>query len=470
MGNEPGRSRTIRIDSNLLNKIESEDPNASRDKAARKLREVVNSVGKLGQPGQDVRCVVSVSMLTEGWDANNVTHILGLRAFLSQLLCEQVVGRGLRRMNYTPDPDTGLLPEEYVDVYGIPFSVIPYKGKKSNAPPDTPVNHVRALPERAQYEIRYPNVEGYVYSLNRPFIKADILGMERLVIEPEETPTATFVRTSSAYTEGAIRGGGTGAFIEHNRQEYYSQNHIQQIEFAIARDVVADLVGEGPQAPVSGSAKMRGHARHQLFPQVLRLVHQYVETKVDWRNADRRELGLEKYVLRIKERLLQEIEPDDAYGESPLLPLLNRFKPIGSTKSVDFTTRRPVHATVRSHVDAVVLDSTWEQSAAFYLEQLAAKGETVLFYVRNDRPFLLIPYEFDGVSHNYEPDYVVRLANGITVLLEVKGFVSEESRAKHQAANRWCSAVNNWGQHGRWAAVECRDPAALPVQLRAILQ
>ena len=156
--NDKGRLWTIRIDSKRLEKIESEDPDATRDEAAKELREIVNTIGRLGKPGQDVRCVVSVAMLNEGWDANNVTHILGVRAFGSQLLCEQVVGRGLRRMNYTPDPQTELLPEEYVDVYGIPFSVIPYKGKPSRTPPDRPVNHVYAIPDRAAYELRFPNV------------------------------------------------------------------------------------------------------------------------------------------------------------------------------------------------------------------------------------------------------------------------------------------------------------------------
>jgi type III restriction enzyme len=101
---------------------------ARRD-IAEELRRIVSTVGKQGQPGEHVRCVVSVAMLNEGWDANNVTNILGIRAFGSQLLCEQVVGRGLRRMDYTPDPATGLLTEEYVDIYGVPFSLIPFKGR-----------------------------------------------------------------------------------------------------------------------------------------------------------------------------------------------------------------------------------------------------------------------------------------------------------------------------------------------------
>ena len=169
LSNDEGISRTLRIDSKKLAEAESEDPRKNKTQAAEDLRRVVATIGKPGQPGEQIRCVVSVAMLNEGWDANNVTHILGLRAFSSQLLCEQVVGRGLRRMNYTPDPETGLLTEEYVDVYGIPFSVIPFKGRptKKPEPIDKPKNHVRAMPERADFEIRFPVVEGYAFALKK---------------------------------------------------------------------------------------------------------------------------------------------------------------------------------------------------------------------------------------------------------------------------------------------------------------
>jgi len=403
--------------------------------------------------------VVSVAMLTEGWDANNVTHILGLRAFGSQLLCEQAVGRGLRRMNYTPDAQTELLPEEYVDVYGIPFSVIPYKGKPSQTPPDRPVNHVYALQERNALEIRFPNVEGYVYALRKPSIRADFTTLEKLFIEPEHTPTATFLRIITGHLEGGARGGGIGEYVEHNRQAYYALHHLQEIEFEIARLIVAALVGEGEQAPVRGSAKTRGMARHELFPQVLRIVRRYVAEKVDFRGQHQCELALEKYVHRIKERLLDAIVPNEQEGETPLLPILNRYKPIGSTADVDFTTKRNVHSTQRSQVNAVVLDSSWEQTAAFYLEQ---QTDHVFCYARNDRPFLLIPYEYEGVQHHYEPDYLLRLKNGGTLLLEMKGEEDDQDRAKHQAARRWITAVNHWGRLGRWDFTICRDPQRLP--------
>ncbi|MBI4317699.1 MAG: DEAD/DEAH box helicase family protein [Chloroflexi bacterium] len=457
--NDKGRLWTFRIDTKRLDKVESEDPDATRDEAAKELRNIVNTVGKPGKPGQDVRCVVSVAMLNEGWDANNVTHILGIRAFGSQLLCEQVVGRGLRRMNYTPDPQTELFPEEYVDVYGIPFSLIPYKGKPSKTPADRPTNHVYALPERAGFELRFPNVEGYVYALRKPSVKADFSRLERLSIEPQNTPTATFLRIVTDHLEGSAHGGGIGDFVEHNRQQYYAHHHVQQIEFEIARQTLAALVGEGMEAPVKGTARTRGLARHELFPQVLRIVRRYVVEKVDFKDVNPCELALEKYVRRIKERLLDAIVPDEEQGELPILPVLNRYKAIGATADVDFTTKRIVHSTERSHVNAVVLDSTWEQTAAFYLEQ---QRDRVVCYVRNDRPFLLVPYDYEGVQHHFEPDYLVKLKNGKSLVLEMKGEESDQDRAKHQAAKRWVTAVNNWGRLGVWDFVECRDPHTLP--------
>jgi type III restriction enzyme len=157
--NRKGAEVTLRIDSNLLAAAESEDPKATRKEAAEELRKIVSSVGRPGEAGAHIRCVVSVNMLSEGWDANNVTHILGLRAFRSQLLCEQVVGRGLRRMDYTPDPQTGLLTAEYVDIFGVPFSLIPFKGREpgKGAPPeDRPKHEVLALPERKAFVFDFP--------------------------------------------------------------------------------------------------------------------------------------------------------------------------------------------------------------------------------------------------------------------------------------------------------------------------
>lgn len=461
--NTPSVKRTIRIDTDLLSKAESEDPTQSRKDAAEALRRVVSTVGKRGEPGEHVRCVVSVAMLTEGWDANNVTHILGLRAFRSQLLCEQVVGRGLRRMDYEPDKETGLLTEEYVDVYGIPFTVIPFKGRPvdQKEPEDKPKNHVRAMPERAALEIRFPVVDGYAFALKKNMVKCDVGAMDPLVIEPNREPTATFLLPTVGYQEGTASQTAPFGYVQQDREQYYQHTHLQMIKFGIARLVVGRLLTDGGKSDAK-SRVMRLQSRHQLFPQVLRFVDEYVRRKVDFRDVDPRELGLEKYVSRMVGYLCDAIVPDEAEGEPPLMPVLNRYKPTGTSADVDFTTTRPCHGTQKSHVNQVVLDTkTWESSVAFRLEAC----EAVERYVRNDHLGLLIPYEFQGVDHTYEPDFIVRLRSGVSVLLEVKGFEDAQTTAKHHAARRWVSAVNNAKEHGEWRFHVCREPQVVEREL-----
>ncbi len=469
LSNSETVKRTLRIDSKMLAAAESEDPNRNRSQAAQDLRQIVATIGKPGHPGEQIRCVVSVAMLNEGWDANNVTHILGLRAFTSQLLCEQVVGRGLRRMSYTPDPETGLLTEEYVDVYGIPFSVIPFKGRATNArvPDDKPKNHVRALSDRKHLEIRFPIVEGYAFALEKNEIKADIESTEPLHIQPELNPTALYVKPSVGYETGAPTTSGPGVAERQDRQAYYDSIHLQAIKFQIAHRIVCKLVGDSQTAPDPKShPRLRWLSRHRLFPQVFKFVDAYVKTKVNFRGCDPRELGQEKYVAAIVERLMSAIQPDETKGEIPLLPILNRYAPIGTSADVDFLTSRPCTQAQRSHVNQVVLDTdTWERAATFRLEE----SEIVECYVRNDHLGLGIPYEHAGGSRFYEPDFIVNLRNGLRLVLEIKGFEPEQAQAKHTAAKRWVSAVNHWGELGRWEFFVCRDPQLLGQELEKLL-
>jgi type III restriction enzyme len=469
--NTPAEKRTIRIDTKLLAEAESEDPKKTRQTFAEELRRVVATVGKPGLPGEKVRCVVSVGMLTEGWDASNVTHVLGIRAFGSQLLCEQVVGRGLRRMDYMPDPQTGMLTEEYVDVYGIPFTVIPFKGRptKTGAPEDKPKNHVRALEERKAREMRFPVVEGYAFALRRNLIKCDVGKIDRLTIEPYREPTATFLLPTAGYRVGAPSKSGPFSFDKQDRHEYYSQTHVQTIKFMITQMVVDRLTVGANGGGDARRRVMRLMARHQLFPQVYRYVDEYVDGRVDFDGENPCELGLKKYVERTVERLSDAIEPNDGEGEPPLLPVLSKYKPLGTTAEVDFKTTRPCRATQHSHINQVVLDAeTWEATTTFRLEEACMAG-TVAFYARNDNLGLVIPYEYQGVDHGYEPDFLVRLASGVTVVLEIKGYEDDEVRAKHTAARRWVSAVNNWGQLGRWEFHVCREPQQLRQELKHLL-
>jgi type III restriction enzyme len=177
-----------------------------------------------------------------------------------------------------------------------------------------------------------------------------------------------------------------------------------------------------------------------LFPQVFSFVQQYVQNKVDFNGQDKRELGLQKYTMLMVERLRENIHPDSSAGEPPLLPVLDRYRPVGTTSGVDFTTLRPILSTKRSHLNAVVLDSDWEAAAVRLLDSDEAEGDL-----------------------NYRPDFLVRLVNELTLLLEIKGYEvhnPEQTNAKHNAARKWVTAVNNLKEEeglGKWAFLVCRD-------------
>ncbi len=281
--NTAARKVTVRIDSKLLQEAEAADPAKARKTAAEDLRKIIATVGKQGEPGEHVRCVVSVSMLTEGWDANNVTHILGIRAFGSQLLCEQVVGRGLRRMNYEPDPNTGLLTEEYVDVYGIPFSVIPFKGRPVNqaTPEDKPKHRVWALPDRDEMEIRFPIVEGYVFRMTKGLLRCDVDKIEPLAINPKLEPTATYLRSTAGYLDTQAAAIVPFQFFKQDRKSYYASTHFQSILFQITQKIIEDLLSPSASSSDKKSRVMRLQSRHQLFPQVFSFVQAFVAKRVE---------------------------------------------------------------------------------------------------------------------------------------------------------------------------------------------
>ena len=435
--------KTIRIDSDEL---------AKEGKKGDELRQIVDTIGKAGKSGEQIRCVVSVSMLNEGWDANNVTQILGLRAFRSQLLCEQVVGRGLRRMSYDIDPETGHLPAEYVDIYGIPFTLIPFKGrskKRQDQGPDKPTYRVRALPERSHYEIQFPNVEGYIFELHHDAIYADIKKMEPLTLEA----------ASEVYAGGITLSEGRHVYIGnkevHDKQAFYEANHLQTIKFDITRQILEKL-------PIEQWEKQPCLSRRQLFPQIYRLVDAYTKQKIKCGyNTDLRELGNLKYKNHIIGLFLKAIQPNTEAGEAPLLPIISPSKRVGSSKEVDFITTKPCHPTEKSHVNLVAVDSTWEASAAFYLE----RSPLVRCYVRNEGLGFTIPYQFQGSTRDYIPDFIVDMRNGNRLILEIKGQQTLQDQMKYEAARRWVKAVNHTQSYGTWDFLICYEPRYLAHQL-----
>jgi type III restriction enzyme len=202
---------------------------------------------------------------------------------------------------------------------------------------------------------------------------------------------------------------------------------------------------------------------------VLRIVQEYIATRVNLNGCHPSEIGLQTYAQRVTSLLVAAIEPDDEHGEAPMLPRTNRYKPIGSTASVHFKTVKPVQATQASHLNYVACDTnSWEQAATFQLEKLAKDG-LVVCYARNDHLEFNIPYELYGLAQVYEPDFLVRLVYGTTLVLEVKGQSDVETEAKHQAARRWVSAVNHWGRLGKWDFLVCWEPQLLGEKLGTLM-
>ncbi|GBC94016.1 hypothetical protein HRbin15_02521 [bacterium HR15] len=460
LANSPNAEMTFRIDTKLLAEAEAAFEGETKAEAAERLRKVVDTIGKLewegegDPPGKNIRCVVSVGMLNEGWDAQNVTQILGLRAFTSQLLCEQVVGRGLRRLNYDDFSEP-----EYVDVYGVPFEVIPVKKKPISRTEEAKLaTLVRALPERKHLEITFPRVEGYVVDV-RSRIRLNVEGVPYLQIDPSSEPTEVKVKPAVGYRIGRPDRLGPGVAVEHDRNPFHREKRLQATVYEIAAELTQRLK----------ERRVDWSARHLLFPQVLDIVWRYIEERVIVVDPETplEEIALLKYKQSIIERLTEAIEPDTAAGEPPILPVIERFRPMGSTAEVLFRTVRPCVGTTKSHISHVVLDAPkWEHSVAYQLEKL----HEVVAYARNDHLDFTIPYEWQGARHEYRPDYLIRWRDEdgreVKVILEVKGFETEQDRQKEAAAQRWVRAVNHHGELGKWVFCICKKPSKVASVIR----
>ncbi len=398
------------------------------------LREVMNTVGKPGKLGESIKCVVSVSMLTEGWDVNTVTHILGIRAFSTQLLCEQVVGRALRRVDYSVGED-GLFSPEYAEVYGVPFSFLRTSGDTTTQPPKV-IHRVYAMQDRSKYEITFPRVEGYRYEINERKLAAKFTDDSRTVIENEPTE----VRSRGAIGEEAVESMD---MIKERREGEV----ITRLAEGLLRSYYKDADGE---------------PKYWLYPQLHRIVEEYVKSWITLK--DRMVIGylsVGEYFTGAQTKIQQAIvkENVEQSGVKKVLPVLAQFDKVGSTRYVDFLTTKPVADTVKSHVNYVVADTEeWEQGVAKKLERMPE----VLAYVKNQNLGFTIPYEYRGNNHAYVPDFIVRLVTpdqeNINLLIEVTGKKDDKKVLKTKTARElWVPSVNNNGEFGKWAFIEIQD-------------
>jgi type III restriction enzyme len=425
------------------------------------LREVMNTVGKPGKLGEHVKCVVSVSMLTEGWDATTVSHILGVRAFGTQLLCEQVVGRGLRRRSYVSEHskvqvdgkhvEFEAFPTEYAEVYGVPFSFIPVAGSPRDPKPGPMPKRVRALEERIACEITFPRLLGYRFDLPAERLAAAFSEQSSLALSTADVPTRTenapIVGETSIHTLDDLR-----------------KKREQEVAFLLAKLVVEKYFRDD-----------EGNTKPWMFPQVLNIARRWLAECVTCKdNTFPQMLLLIELAHDAADRIYKAIVAS-THREKILKPILRPYDPVGSTRYLDFDTTRNVYATRedKCHVNYVVADTeSWEQKMAQTLEDM----DEVICYVKNQNLGFTIPYTLNGEEHNYVPDFIVRLDDGrgrenpLNLILEVSGEARKDKAAKVSTArDLWVSAVNNHGGFGRWEFLEICDPWDAAHTIRAFV-
>jgi type III restriction enzyme len=379
-----------------------------------------------------------------------VTHIIGLRPFMSQLLCEQVVGRGLRRANYDVGPD-GKLTEEVAKVFGVPFEVIPFKANPHGQPqPRVKRYHVHAIPAKTQFEITYPRVEGYTQAI-RNRVTVDWGSVPSLVLEPGRIPPEVEVKGLHATTRGKLTLSGPGRVDEINLDEFRAKRRMQELVFDLANTIAREYAAQ----------KQCTIPPHKLFPQLANIIQLYLDNKVEARPpSDKKDLFLAPYYGWVVERLLEAIRPDTTQGEAPEIPRYEATRGPGSTGDVDFWTSRDVREVNKSHLNYVVADTKqWEQSATYYLD----KNRDVEAFVKNSGLGFAIPYLYNGQMHDYVPDFIVRLKGESPrhLIFETKGYDLLEE-VKRAAADRWVAAVNADGTHGHWHFAIAKKVSDIP--------
>ena len=453
--------RTLHIDSGVLKRAEESDepateattgddddsddraaaPKLTADERAERLRRMVDTIGQQEQVGGQIQNVISVGMLSEGWDARTVTHIMGLRAFTSQLLCEQVVGRGLRRTSYDVDDDTAMFKPEYVNIFGVPFTFLPHESDESVAPkPPAPKTVIKPVAEKAAFEIRWPNVIR-IEHVYRSRLSLDWERVEHLELNASET--AQVAELAPIVDGKPDVSNPISVDLEALAREY----RTQKIIFEAAREVY-DLM----QPSWSGS-------RESLIAQLVKLVEQFLPSDkllitppLFHQDDTARRLIVTLNMTKVVQHLWDAVRVENT---ERLEPVFDRDHPIRSTANMaTWYTGKPAHLAARSHVNMCVHDSTWEASEAFELDHNPLVGA----WAKNDHLGFEVLYVYRGVVRKYRPDFIIRLRTGNMLVVEIKGQPSDESLSKRRALEQWVQAVNQHGGFGHWSAAVSYDP------------
>ncbi|OQZ01247.1 MAG: type III restriction endonuclease subunit R [Candidatus Brocadia sp. UTAMX2] len=465
------QEKILQIDSRILDKAEAEteeagtdgkkpeenDDNQTKEKRLTKkqqaelLRKTVDTVGKTGEPGEQIQNVISVGMLSEGWDAKTVTHIMGLRAFSSQLLCEQVVGRGLRRTSYDVGKD-GLFEPEYVNIFGVPFTFMPHEGTDGPPPPPPPPKtRIEPVKEKAEHKISFPNILriDHVY---QPQLSLNLEKVKPLELDPYESITGAEL--------AAIIAGkpNPAALTEIDLKEIGEKFRMQSIIFRIA----SSIYNSEKKPDWKGS-------KETFLIQLIGIIEQFIYSdRIRIKNPLFNENEVKKRILimlnlnKVIQHIWNELRAENT---TQLTPVFDKEHPIRSTADVrTWWTSKPCEGFGKSHINFTVVDSKME-----FLEARTINDcEAVESFVKNDHLGFAILYNHQGVIRRYFPDFIIRLKNGEYLILETKGHDSEQNKTKRAFLDEWCKAVNHHGGFGKWTGAVSFDPNDLEKVLQDI--
>ncbi len=462
--------QTLQIDSSVLDKAEAEtqpvefeateesdeDENKPQEKKltqkqqAEQLRRIVDTVGKPGQPGEQIQNIISVGMLSEGWDAKTVTHIMGLRAFSSQLLCEQVVGRGLRRTSYDVGKD-GLFEAEYVNIFGVPFTFLPHEGGTDGPPPPPPPPKTRVEPvkEKMMYEISFPNILR-IDHIYKPQLLLDMENVKILDLDPYDSIT-------EAELAAIIAGKPNPAALSGiDLKDIGEKFRLQSIVFRVA----STIYNSEKKPDWKGS-------KETFLIQLIGIIEKFVHSeKIRIKNPLFNQDEARKRILimlnmnKVIQHIWNEVRAVNTTG---LTPVFDKEHPIRSTDDVrTWWTSKPCENLSRSHINFTVIDSDWE---LFEARKINESGEVVSF-VKNDHLGFAILYNYQGVIRKYYPDFIIKLTNGTHLVLETKGQDNEQNRTKRAFLDELCSAVNQHGGFGKWQWAVSFDPNDIDVLIK----
>lgn len=413
------------------------------------LREVMNTVGRPGQLGETIRCVVSVSMLTEGWDANTVTHVLGVRAFGTQLLCEQVIGRALRRVSYQANAENKFA-VEYADIFGIPFDFTA-QAVQADIKPPPPMVRVEAIsPERDNVEIRFPRVEGYRTELPRDTLSAEFSDDSTLELTPDLTGAAQ-----------TLNSGIIGEQAEMN-MDHLADTRPATIQLRLADRIVRRQLTEDGEVP-----------NPALIMQMRKIVRRWMKDHLVCKgNTQPAQLLYYDIADRVADRIMAALTRG-AEGGNRVLAMLDPYNREGSTQHVGFNTSQDRYETgPKCHINYAISDSDWEAEFC----RVADAHPRVLAWVKNHNLGFEVPYRAAGEARRYRPDFILRIDDGhgaedaLNLVVEIKGFRNEDAKDKADTMQTyWVPGVNNLGGMGRWAFAEFTEKWTMQTEFEAVI-